>query len=130
MRRILAFAFSAAVCAALASGCAQKSSSTGSTSSLSTGAATADAPLRVAITIDSTGFNPPEVKAIAGKPVTLVFTRITDQTCATSVVIPSLKITKDVPLNTPTEITFTPGKHGDIDFACGMNMISGVVVVQ
>lgn len=127
MRRILVLG-SCVLCVALAvSGCGPKKTDSAATPAA---APAADATLRVAIAVDSTGFNPSEVKATAGKPVTLVFTRVTDATCATSVVFPSLKITKDLPLNTPTEITFTPDKSGDINFACGMNMITGVVTVQ
>ena len=117
----------AVVCVTLAAGCTSKTSSTSTTQSP---AATTAGPARIAITIDSTGFNPPTVHATAGQPVTLVFTRVTDQTCATSIQIPSLQITKDVPLNTPTEVTLTPSKKGDIGFACGMNMITGVINVQ
>lgn len=126
MRRILVFSF-AVLCVAVTAGCTSKTSSTSTTPN---SGAMANGPTRIAITIDSTGFNPPTVHATAGQPVTLVFTRITDQTCATSIQIPSLKITKDVPLNTPTDVTLTPLKKGDIDFACGMNMISGVINVQ
>jgi plastocyanin domain-containing protein len=35
-----------------------------------------------------------------------------------------------LPLNEPVAIEFTPAKTGDIAFACGMNMLKGVVVVQ
>ncbi len=127
MRRFLLAGCAVLALACGAVGCAKKSE-TAATSAAP--AADANGPLTIAIAVDSTGFNPSEVKATAGKPVTLVFTRKTEQTCATSVVFPDLKITKDLPMNTPVEITFTPEKSGDINFACGMNMITGVVTVQ
>jgi len=33
-------------------------------------------------------------------------------------------------LNEPVEIEFTPAEPGDFAFACGMNMLHGIVVVQ
>jgi plastocyanin domain-containing protein len=46
------------------------------------------------------------------------------------VVFPSLNIKRPLPLNEPVVIEFTPAKAGDIAFACGMNMLKGVVVAQ
>jgi plastocyanin domain-containing protein len=44
------------------------------------------------------------------------------------VVFPSLNIKRALPLNEPVVIEFTPAKTGE--FACGMNMLKGVVVVE
>jgi plastocyanin domain-containing protein len=46
------------------------------------------------------------------------------------VVFPSLNIKRALPLNQPVVIEFVPAKAGDVAFACGMNMLKGVVVVQ
>jgi plastocyanin domain-containing protein len=62
--------------------------------------------------------------------VALVFTRRTDQTCATEVAIPALKIKKALPLNTPVTIEYMADKTGELTFTCGMNMIRGALVVQ
>jgi plastocyanin domain-containing protein len=35
-----------------------------------------------------------------------------------------------LPLNEPVTIEFTPEEAGEVAFACGMNMLKGVVVVQ
>ena len=61
----------------------------------------------------------------AGTPARLTFVRTTDQTCATEVAVPSLKIKRALPLNKPVEIEFTPEKAGTIGVACGMNMFKG-----
>jgi plastocyanin domain-containing protein len=45
-------------------------------------------------------------------------------------VFPSLKIKRALPPNEPVQIEFTPAKTGGIAFACGINMLKGVVVVQ
>jgi plastocyanin domain-containing protein len=54
---------------------------------------------------------------------------MTDETCATAVVFPSLKIRRDLPLKQPVAIDFTPST-GEIQFACGMNMFKGTIVVR
>ena len=83
----------------------------------------------VMITVDKDGFNPSEIPAKRGRPITLVFTRISDQTCATEVVIPSENIRKDLPLNATVSLSFVPEKAGKIRFACAMNMVKGDVDV-
>lgn len=42
--------------------------------------------------------DPPEVRAPAGKPARIVFTRMTDGGCGQQVVFPDLNIRKDLPL--------------------------------
>lgn len=83
--------------------------------------------------VDGDGFHPDDVAVPAGKPVSLVFTRTTDQTCATQVVIhtdDTNTITKDLPLNQPVEVAATFGKAGKLAFACGMDMFHGTILVQ
>ena len=63
-------------------------------------------------------------------PARLTFTRTSDKTCATSVVVPSLRVKKELPLNQPVTIEFTPGQAGEIAFACGMNMLHGTLIVR
>jgi plastocyanin len=82
------------------------------------------------IAVTEQGFEPAKVTLRAGTPVRLVFTRTTDKTCGTEVVVPSLGIKRAVPLNEPVAIEFTPEDAGDVAFACGMNMLKGVVVIQ
>jgi cobalt-zinc-cadmium efflux system membrane fusion protein len=83
---------------------------------------------KVAVTKD--GFEPSKVTLRAGTPARLTFVRTTDQTCATEVAVPSLKIKRPLPLNKPVDIEFTPAKAGTVDFACGMDMFKGVLVVE
>jgi plastocyanin domain-containing protein len=73
------------------------------------------------------GFEPAKVTLHAGTPARLVLTRTTDKTCGTEVVFPSLGISRALPGNEPA-IDVTPEKAGDIAFACGANMLKGVVV--
>ncbi|MDP3220915.1 MAG: cupredoxin domain-containing protein [Deltaproteobacteria bacterium] len=84
---------------------------------------------RVAITVNAQGYQPPSVTVPAGRPVTLVFTRTVDDGCGAQLVFPSLNIRRDLPLNEPVEVTFTP-TAGTTAFTCGMSMLRGAVVAQ
>ncbi len=82
------------------------------------------------IVVNEQGYEPARVTLRAGVPARLTFVRTTDKTCGTEVEFPSLKIQKALPLNEPVLVEFTPGKTGEIAFACGMNMLHGTVIVQ
>ena len=82
------------------------------------------------IVVTEQGFQPAKVALRAGIPARLTFSRTTDKTCGTEVVLPSLNIKRTLLLNQSVQIEFTPAKSGEIAFACGMNMLKGIVVVQ
>jgi membrane fusion protein, heavy metal efflux system len=82
------------------------------------------------ITVGEQGYEPSRVNLKSGVPARLTFLRTTDKTCGTAVVFPSLNIRRELPLNQPVDIEFTPEKTGDIGFVCGMNMLHGNVVVE
>ena len=111
---LLAAAFAAAV--TLAAGCAPPAPA---------------GPVRYEIAVGSAGYTPDRVKAKVGQEVVLVFTRTTDQTCGTEVVIPSENDrTVVLPLNQPTEVRVTPKEKGEIGFTCGMKMFKGTIEVD
>ena len=85
---------------------------------------------RVAISVTEQGFEPDSVTVPVGKPVTLVVTRRTTKTCATDLVMPAENINRPLPLGQAVEITFTPDKPGELDYACAMGMYKGKVVVK
>jgi plastocyanin domain-containing protein len=102
-----------------------------------TGSALADAPIkntsRIEVAVTKQGFNPDSINVPANKPVTLVFTRKTDQTCAKSIVVnldDGKKIERDLPLDKPVEIAVTFAKAGKLSYACSMGMTKGVIAVQ
>ena len=84
----------------------------------------------VRVTVTEASFDPQRITLRAGAPARITFTRTSDKTCATAVVFASLNIRRELPLNVPVTIEFTPDKVGEIAFACGMNMLRGTVVVQ
>ena len=96
--------------------------------------ASASAPRKTAnqvdITITSDGFQPAEIQARAGVPLHLVITRTTDKTCAKEIVIKDLGVRKELPLNQAVAIDVTPKQTGQLRYACGMDMVSGVIIVK
>ena len=102
-------------------GCQQNSSSTGT--------AAAPAVQMAKVDVTDNGFEPAQLTVKANQPLKLTFTRLSEKTCATSVVIGDEKLTKELPLNTPVTVDLTP-KQSDIVFACGMNMYTGKIVVK
>ena len=84
----------------------------------------------IEIRVTEAGFVPARVEARAGQPVTLVFRRTTEHTCATEAVFPSLGRTLALPLNKSVRTTLRPRSKGTIEFACGMGMYTGQVVVR
>jgi len=83
----------------------------------------------IRITVNEKGFTPTLIEVAKGKPARLVFTRTTDKTCATKVIIPSLEISEDLPLNKPVVIEIKPEQSGEIGFACSMDMLKGKIGV-
>ena len=83
----------------------------------------------IPITANEKGFSPSSVTVQKGSKATLVFTRTTDDTCATEVVFPELNIKKDLPKNTPVKIEIPTDKEQRISFQCGMGMYKSAVVV-
>lgn len=82
------------------------------------------------ITVGEQGYEPPRLTLRSGVPARLTFVRTTDKTCGTAVVFPSLDIRRELPLNQPVSIEFTPQKAGEVQFVCGMNMLRGTVIVE
>ena len=76
------------------------------------------------------GFEPSQIDVKPGTSVILKVTRKTDSTCATAISIPSKKIRKDLPLNQTVSIDLGKLDKGEIRFACGMDMVSGQIIVH
>jgi plastocyanin domain-containing protein len=98
-------------------------------------AAPAAAPMsgKLEITVTEKGFEPDKLRVKAGEPVKLAFTRKTDKTCATEVVLQlgdGQKVEKKLPLGETVEIDATFAKAGELRYACAMDMIAGVVTVE
>ena len=84
----------------------------------------------VQLSVTKDGFVPSSVTVKAGKPVKLVVTRSVERTCATEIVMRDFGLKQPLPLGTPVAVTVTPKKAGDYRYACGMDMIAGVLKVE
>ena len=93
-------------------------------------AAPAANPRTIAVTVTRDGFVPAEVHARAGETVKLVVTRKVERTCATEVVMKDFGVSAQLPLDRPVAVTVTPKKAGAYRFACGMDMVAGVLRVD
>lgn len=82
------------------------------------------------IAVTENGFEPSTITLKPNVPAKLTFVRHADKTCATSVAIPEYQINRELPLNEPVVVQFTPKKTGEFTFTCGMNMLKGKLVVD
>lgn len=83
------------------------------------------------IAVNAEGYEPASVALRSGVPARLVFTRTTDATCGTTVHAEAFGIARtQLPLGRPVAVEFTPDEAGRYTFACGMDMVTGTVVVR
>ncbi|WEV46326.1 cupredoxin domain-containing protein [Bifidobacterium sp. ESL0690] len=75
------------------------------------------------------GYTPAEIDVEAGSPVRLQFDRQEDGECSSHVIFSDLGIDQTLPPFKTTDVEFTPTKPGDLPYACGMNMLHGMVHV-
>ena len=88
---------------------------------------------RIEVSVTAEGFAPKQILVKKNEQVALVFTRTTEKTCAKEVVIyvsDKNKIQKTLPLNEAVTVETKFAKSGEVRFACGMNMLSGSIVVE
>jgi plastocyanin domain-containing protein len=86
----------------------------------------------VSIKVTADGFEPREIKLERDRPTTLIFTRVTDATCITSIDIPAENV-RDValPLNKAVKVTVQPKSAGVEKFYCSaMKMGNGRLIVS
>jgi plastocyanin domain-containing protein len=84
----------------------------------------------IAVKVGADGYHPSEARAKAGTPVRLTLTRTTDDGCGQEIVIPSLKVKRELPLNQPVSFDLTMPASGAVTFACGMDMYRGSIVAE
>lgn len=82
------------------------------------------------IVLNEKGYQPASIQLRAGIPARLTFVRQIEATCGTEIVLANYGIKKDLPLNQPVVVEFTPAKTGEFSFVCGMNMLKGKLVVR
>ncbi len=76
------------------------------------------------------GYTPSRIHARPGVPVRLVFDRQESGDCTSRVVFPDLGISADLPAFAETTVELPAQTSGEYGFACGMNMIHGLLAVD
>jgi plastocyanin domain-containing protein len=84
---------------------------------------------RARIEVDN-GYSPAVVRVRAGRPVRLEFHRVDHSSCTEEVVIPDFGVRSFLPTGRTTAVEFTPSAPGAHEFACGMGMVRGKIVVD
>ncbi|MCI0485732.1 MAG: efflux RND transporter periplasmic adaptor subunit [Blastocatellia bacterium] len=87
-------------------------------------------PQSVKVLLTDEGYEPASIRLKLNTPARLTFVRQVEKTCGTELVIPEFGIKRDLPLNQPVVVEFTPKKKGEYTFACGMDMLRGKIIVQ
>lgn len=89
----------------------------------------ADGTRSIPINVNDQGFDPDKITAKPGEKLELVFTRRTKAECGSQVKVADGPLT-DLPIDQPVKIAITAPPSGQLGFACGMDMMTGVVVVN
>ena len=76
------------------------------------------------------GYTPAVVRVEAGRPVRLDFFRDETNPCTEEVVLPEFGIRTWLPAHETTPVEFTPATPGTYEFACGMGMVHGRLIVE
>lgn len=82
------------------------------------------------IVVSKDGFAPQEIYFKKGQPLKLAFYRADAENCASEVVFKNLNLTKKLPVGEVTLVDIPTDKAGEINFACGMDMYQGKIVIQ
>jgi plastocyanin domain-containing protein len=90
---------------------------------------TSPAVREIEIVVDG-GYKPGRINIQEGERVRLKFLRKDYSPCTREVVFAALGIRRELPTNVPVVIEIPAQSPGEIPFACGMNMVRGVIVVE
>jgi Cu+-exporting ATPase len=84
---------------------------------------------RIEVTDD--GYAPASIQLKAGVPTELIFNQKSKQHCVSQVQAPDFGVpVTDLPFGKETTLRFTPQKEGSFKWACGMDMMSGTILVK
>jgi RND family efflux transporter MFP subunit len=84
----------------------------------------------VTVTLSDKGYQPETFSLRQGIPARVTFVRKVEATCGNEVVLADYNIKRELPLNQPVVVEFTPTKTGEFKFACGMDMLRGKIIVK
>lgn len=76
------------------------------------------------------GYSPDTIQATVGVPLRIIFDRQESGSCTEKVILSAFRVAADLPAHRRTEVVFTPEVAGVYDFACGMNMVHGTLIIN
>ncbi|MGQ4558048.1 cupredoxin domain-containing protein [Levilactobacillus hammesii] len=76
------------------------------------------------------GYSPSTVVLKRGVPAQITFNRKDPSSCLEQVVFPDFGINEFLPKNENHAIDIDTSKSGEYDYACGMNMFHGKVIIK
>lgn len=114
----------------LASCSGKKSTSETATTTTESPSPLASGAQEVQLTVTDKGFEPAQITVEKDRPIVLTVTRKTDATCAKEIVFKEIAVKHDLPLNEAVRIELPASPSGTLNYACGMDMLKGSVVVQ
>jgi plastocyanin domain-containing protein len=82
------------------------------------------------VTLSDRGYQPESFSLRRGVPARIIFVRKVEASCGSEIVLEEYGIKRELPLNQPVVVEFTPSKTGEFKFACGMDMLRGKILVK
>lgn len=82
------------------------------------------------VVVSRDGFAPQEITYKKGQPLKIAFVRVDEENCADEIVFKDLNITKKLAVGEVVAVDVPTDKTGEINFACGMNMYKGKIVIE
>ena len=82
------------------------------------------------VALTENGYEPASLRLRRGVPTRVTFVRRVSDGCAQEVVLPDYGIKRELPLNEPVTVEFTPARAGSFTFSCGMGMVKGTLIVR
>lgn len=82
------------------------------------------------VVVSKDGFAPQEISFKKGQPLKLAFVRIDEENCADEIVFKDLNIRKKIAVGEVVTVDVPTDKSGELNFACGMNMYKGKIVIE
>ena len=76
------------------------------------------------------GYTPNTIEVPLGSRVRLTFDRQENNPCSEEVVVPDFGIRRELPAFAKTVVEFTASSPGRHEFACGMGMLRGSILVK
>ncbi|MGH2579691.1 MAG: cupredoxin domain-containing protein, partial [Actinomycetota bacterium] len=76
------------------------------------------------------GYTPSAIRVRQGVPMRVTFDRQEGGECTSEVVFPDLRLRRTLPAFARTTVELLPDRTGEFEFACGMNMVHGRLIVE